>query len=352
MGEFDKTLAKILIVDDQEHNITLLERILGRAGYQKFYSTMDPHQIEKLIKEIGPDIVLLDLHMPGMDGLESLKLIREITDANSYLPVLMLSADMTPEAKKDGLQAGANDFLTKPYDRIEVILRINNLLKTRHLHLQLQQQNNTLEARVLKRTSELERAKLEILQLLGRAAEYRDDKTGSHTQRVGYLSGLIASRLGLSEPEVNLLRKAAPLHDIGKIGIADDILLKPGRFEPHEFEIMKQHTIIGSNILAGSSFAVLKLAGIIAHSHHEKWDGSGYPLGLKGVDIPIESRIVALADFYDALTHKRPYKEGWSSEEAIAEIIRQKGFHFEPAVVEAFLHVFQQNKSVLEAGIE
>ncbi|WP_141501492.1 HD domain-containing phosphohydrolase [Paenibacillus luteus] len=346
MGEFFKELAKILIVDDQEHNITLLERILGRAGFKNLYSTMDPYQIERLITEVDPDIILLDLHMPGMNGIESLKLIRAMVDLNSYLPVLMLSADITPEAKQEGLQAGANDFLTKPYDRNEVILRINNLLKTRQLHLQLQQHNITLEERVRKRTEELEQAKLEILQLLGRASEYRDDKTGSHTQRVGYLSGLIASGLGLPEAEVNLIRKAAPLHDIGKIGISDDILLKPGRFEPHEFETMKQHTVIGASILEGSSFAVLKLAGIIAHSHHEKWDGTGYPLGLSGEEIPIESRIVAIADFYDALTHERPYKDAWTSEEALAEIERQSGYHFDPQIVVAFLHTFKEHRYI------
>jgi len=346
MEQLELNLAKILIVDDQEYNVSLLERILGRAGYKQVFSTMDPFQIEQMLAEIDPDIILLDLHMPGMDGLQVLKLIRELTGENNYLPVLMLTADMTSEAKQEVLQAGVNDFLTKPYDRTEVILRINNLLKTRYLHMQLQQHNNTLETRVRERTGELQQAKAEILQLLGRAAEYRDDMTGQHTQRVGHLSALIAGRLGLPEGHIDLIRRAAPLHDIGKIGIPDDILLKPGRFEPHEFERMKTHTTIGANILEGSSFTVLKMAGIIAKSHHEKWDGTGYPEGLKGEEIPIESRIVALADFYDALTHERPYKKAWSTLEAITEVEKQKGYHFDPQIADAFLYLVEKNMLV------
>jgi putative two-component system response regulator len=255
----------------------------------------------------------------------------------------MLTADTTSEVRQQGLQAGVNDFLTKPYDRVEVILRINNLLRTRFLHLELQQNNSTLEEKILKRTNELQLAKFEILQVLGRAAEYRDDMTGQHTQRVGDLSALIASQIGLPQQQVELIRKAAPLHDIGKIGIPDELLLKPGRYEPHEFERMKAHTTIGESILQGSYFDVLKLAGVIARSHHEKWDGTGYPHGLKGEDIPIEARIVALADFYDALTHERPYKRAWTSEEALAEVERQRGLHFEPKIVDAFIQLYQGN---------
>ncbi len=339
MAAFIATQAKVLIVDDQEHNISLLERILGRAGFTELYSTADPHRIEQLLTEIEPDIILLDLHMPGMDGLQAVRLIREQVGQDHYLPVLMLTADNTPKAKQEGLQAGVNDFLTKPYDRTEVVLRIHNLLRTRYLHIQLQEHNASLEQRVLERTEQLFQAKLEILQLLGRASEFRDDMTGNHTQRVGLLSEQIASKLGLPQSQIDLIQMAAPLHDIGKIGMPDHILLKPGRFEPAEFEQMKQHTTIGAQILKDSSFDVLRLAEIISLSHHEKWDGTGYPNGLKGEQIPIEARIVALADFYDALTHERPYKQAWTSEEAIAEVKRQIGVHFDPRVVEAFLAV-------------
>ncbi|UVI33221.1 HD domain-containing phosphohydrolase [Paenibacillus spongiae] len=338
----DIMLSKILIVDDQEFNISLLERILVRAGFKHISSIQDPLRTLAVFTEIEPDIVLLDMHMPGMDGLQVLRLIREHTAADQYLPVLMLTADVTPEMKKQGLQAGVNDFLTKPYDRMEVVLRINNLLKTRQLHKQIQQHKNTLEDRVRERTEELQKAKVEMLHLLGRAAEYRDDMTGSHTLRVGRLSGLIAERLDLSKEHVKMIRMAAPLHDIGKIGIPDEILLKPGRFKPEEFERMKTHTLIGARILEESSFTLLKLAGIIAQSHHEKWDGTGYPHGLHREEIPIEARIVALADFYDALTHERPYKRAWTPEETIAEVKKQSGIHFDPRIVNVFVQLYAE----------
>lgn len=326
----------VLIVDDEEYNCSLLERILARASFQNVHSIMDPSNIPHMLTTYNPDIILLDLHMPKIDGIQALQLIKEYA-GESYLPVLMLTADVTPKAKQEALTAGAHDFLTKPYDRTEVILRITNLLKTRELNIQLQQHNTRLEERVLERTSQLEHAKNEIIELLGRAAEYRDDMTGMHTQRVGKLSALIAKQLGLDEDTVQLIKQAAPLHDIGKIGIPDHILLKPGRFNAEEYEIIKEHSLIGAKILQNSSFAMLKTAEIIAKYHHEKWDGTGYPEGLSGIDIPIEARIVAIADFYDALTHERPYKQAWSKEEAIAEIKKQSGKHFDPDIVLALL---------------
>ncbi|WP_225442508.1 HD domain-containing phosphohydrolase [Paenibacillus lycopersici] len=342
MGMNAPELATILIVDDQEYNISLLERTLSRAQFQAVHSTPDPYRVERLMDEIGPDIVLLDMHMPGMDGLQVLEQIRSRTGEDDYLPVLVLTADTTAEMKQKALAAGANDFLTKPFDRTEVLLRIRNLLKTRQLHVQLRQYNNSLEARVMERTEELGEAKREILQLLGRTSEYRDDITGLHTQRVGRLSELIARRLGLPEQHAEMIGKAAPLHDIGKIGIPDEILMKPGRFEPHEFERMKAHTTIGHHILEGSRFAVLKMAGLIALAHHEKWNGTGYPEGKQGEEIPIEARIVALADFYDALTHERPYKKAWAPKDALAEVVSQRGNHFDPNIVDAFVELFRE----------
>ncbi|MCR8634780.1 HD domain-containing phosphohydrolase [Paenibacillus radicis (ex Xue et al. 2023)] len=335
-------LAKFLIVDDQEYNITLLDRILRRAGFSNLHSTMNSQEIVPLFQEIAPDIVLLDLHMPGIDGFEALKQLRELDKEGSYLPILVLTADVTPEAKKKALQEGANDFLTKPFDKTEVILRINNLLKTRYLYLQLQHQNEHLEERVRERTADLEKAQFEILHLLARTSEFRDDMTGQHTNRVGEMAGMIAQTMALSKQEVELIRLAAPLHDLGKIGIPDEILLKPGRFTPEEFEYMKSHTSIGASILEGSLFPVLKVAEEIAMSHHEKWDGTGYPKGLKGDEIPFVARIVALADFFDALTHERPYKRAWTVSEALSEIDKQRGLHFDPQIVDAFKSIVQK----------
>ena len=342
MGELKK--SKLLIIDDQEYNVSLLERILRRAGFEHIHTTMKAEDIKHLLHTYRPDIVLLDLHMPVMDGREVLQFIREQVGEENYLPVLMLTADITPGVKQEVLEAGANDFLVKPYDRTEVILRINNLLKTRQLHKLLQQNNNKLEERVNQRTEELQYAKFEILELLARAAEYRDDMTGQHTQRVGWLSGKIAEQLGMPEQQIEMIRAAAPLHDIGKIGIPDAVLLKPGRFEPSEFELMKTHTTIGYRILEGTSFSILQLAGIIAMYHHEKWDGSGYPIGLKGEEIPLPARIVALADFYDALTHERPYKRAWTPEETIREVENQRGKHFDPIIADAFIRLYHEGK--------
>jgi putative two-component system response regulator len=331
--------TRFLIVDDQEVNIGLLERILRRADFQHIYSTTNPRDFERLYQEVEPDLVLIDLHMPEVDGFALLRQLGERTDDGQYVPVVVLTADVTPEARKEALQLGANDFLTKPLDRAEVTLRIQYLLRTRYLHLQLQNQNQQLEQMVEERTAELLQAKQEILELLARTSEYRDDDTGRHTQRVGKLAYRVAAAMGLASSEADLIWQASPLHDIGKIGIPDHVLLKPGRFTPEEFEHMKQHTTIGASILEGSSFPVLQLAGTIAASHHEKWDGSGYPNGLRGEQIPLAGRIVAIADFYDALTHERPYKRAWTREEALAEIERQRGAHFDPAVVDAFLSI-------------
>jgi len=249
----------------------------------------------------------------------------------------VLTADATPDAKRRALSAGARDFLTKPLDHIEVLLRIRNLLETRLLHVQLANQNQILDERVRLRTRELEAARVEILERLAVAAEYRDDDTGKHTARVGFVSARIAAAMDRPPSEVELIRRAAPLHDVGKIGIPDAILLKPGKLTPEEWAVMKEHAPIGAGILGGSTAPVLQLAEEIAASHHERWEGGGYPRGLAGTQIPLASRIVAVADVLDATTHERPYKPAWPLEDALAEIEAQAGRHFDPEVVEVFL---------------
>lgn len=337
-GAIDVTDATILIVDDQSYNILLLEELLGHASFKDIVATTDPTRALDLFLSSSPDIVLLDLHMPRLDGYAVLDQIVRRVPSGNYLPILVLTADITPQAKQRALSLGAKDFITKPFDPDEVMLRIRNLLETRRLHLELLQQNRILEERVMERTIDLERAHLQILERLALAAEYRDDDTGEHTQRVGRTSSLIAQELGLPDDEVELMRRAAPLHDVGKIGIPDQILLKPGKLTLAEYEIMKAHTRIGARILSGGRFSLLQAAEEIAITHHERWDGGGYSR-LSAETIPIRGRIVAVADVFDALTHERPYKRAWPEDEAVEEIRQQSGTQFDPRVVGAFLKV-------------
>jgi putative two-component system response regulator len=332
--------ARILIIDDEPGNVELLRRVLGRAGFQKLDSTNDPREAATLYVQTRPDLILLDLHMPHMDGLAVMDQLNQIVEA-SYLPILMLTGDVTPEARRDALSRGAKDFVNKPFNPDEVLLRIGILLETRFLYLQIQSHNQMLEAKVRERTRELESAQIEIIERLARAAEFRDDNTGQHTERVGSMAAQLARELGLPDAQVSLIRRAAPLHDVGKIGIPDSILLKLGKLTPAEFELVKTHTSIGAKILSGSRFALLRLAEEIAFSHHERWDGTGYA-GLSGDRIPLVGRIVTVADVFDALTQKRPYKPAWPLEEAVAEIDRQRGRQFDPDVVEAFLRIIEQ----------
>lgn len=330
------TSARILIVDDEGANVLLLQRILQRAGYSELKSTTDPRHVLPIFTEFKPDAVLLDLHMPHLDGYAVMEQIRSRVADTDFLPILVLTADATPAAKQRALSSGARDFLAKPLDATEVLLRLRNLLETRSIHMEMQTQNEGLEEKVRERTEALENAQLEILGRLARAAEYRDDDTGEHAQRVGNLAAYLAQASGLADDQTDLIRMAAPLHDVGKIGIPDSILLKPGKLEKEEFEVMKTHTTIGAGILSGSRSRLLQLAEEIALYHHEKWDGSGYA-GLSGRDIPLAARMVTVADVFDALTHPRPYREAWPVERAIQEIQAGSGRLFDPAVVGVFL---------------
>jgi putative two-component system response regulator len=336
--------AKILIVDDQPDNIDLLERILRRAGYTQLRSTTRPRQVISIFDEYQPDLILLDLHMPEMGGRELLQLLSSRIPKPSFLPIVILTADITAKAKREALLVGASDFLTKPVDSVEVLLRIRNLLQTRFLNLEVQQYNHSLEEKVKHRTRELELAQIEIIECLAKASEFRDYDTGEHTRRVGDMSAKLALALGYSQEEADMIALAAALHDIGKIGIPDEILLKPGGLSDEEFEIMKTHTSIGQQIISNIHFPILRYARSIALTHHEKWDGSGYPHGLKGNEIPLEGQIVSIADVYDALTHQRPYKTAWTSERALAEIKRQSNKQFNPELVDIFVDIISGDK--------
>lgn len=328
--------ARILIIDDNEANIEALKRILRRAGFGFVNYTTDPTKGIALTQTWSPDLMLLDLHMPGLDGFGVLEAIRPQLNAG-YLPVLMLTGDSSDETKQRALSGGAKDFLTKPFDATEVLLRIENLLETRSLYGAIQEQNQLLELRVAERTRELEEAQLEILERLAAAAEFRDDDTGRHTHRVGHLAAQLAAEIGLPGVRVEIIRRAAPLHDVGKIGIPDGILLKPGRLTVKQRRIMQSHTTIGATMLAGGRSPLVRTAEVIAHCHHERWDGKGYPRGLAGEQIAMEARIVAVADFLDALTHDRPYRKAWSFERTLDAIIAERGLHFDPCTVDALL---------------
>jgi putative two-component system response regulator len=330
--------ARILVVDDEELNVKLLQEILQRAGFENLTTTSDSSAVVDLVARTTPDLVVLDLHMPAPNGFELMERLGAGRD-DSWFQVLVLTADDTPEVKQRALSVGAADFLTKPFDPAEVLLRIENLLKIELLQLELRGENQRLEKNVYERTSELNAARIEVVERLAVAAEYRDDDTGEHAHRVGRTSALIAEEIGLREPDTALIRQAAPLHDLGKIGIPDSVLLKPGALTRAEFELMKTHAEIGASILSGSRSRMLQAGEEIARSHHERWDGGGYPAGLARESIPLQGRIVAVADVFDALTHERPYKQAWPVEDALAEIHRQSGRQFDPVVVEAFEHL-------------
>ncbi len=328
--------ARLLIIDDEEHNIHLLTRVLQRGGYHQTESCLDAREALSTFQKFAPDLVLLDLQMPHKNGLQVMSELQRCTPLHSFVPIVILTADTTQESRRKALANGASDFLTKPFDATEVQLRIHNLLHTRFL-------TQNLEGKILQRTHALEDAQFEVLQRLAQAGEFRDDDTGQHTQRVGILAEALAGEFGWEESQVRLMRQAAPLHDVGKIGISDLILLKPGKLTTEEFMVMKQHTVIGANILTNGRSALMNMAERIALSHHERWDGGGYPGNLASDFIPIEGRMLAIVDVFDALTHERPYKSAWTVGEALAEIEKQSGTQFDPQLVAAFLKLPHAN---------
>jgi putative two-component system response regulator len=294
-------------------------------------------------------MVLLDLLMPNMDGFALMELLRRRIPPEVFLPILVLTADTLPETRRRALALGAKDFLTKPFDSIEVMLRIWNLLETRFLYRQLESRNAQLGDQVERGMRELDAAQTEIIWRLTRAAESRDEDTGLHTQRVARISALIARALQLDDEQVELIRRAAPLHDIGKVAVPDQILRKTGRLTPEEFEVIKQHSDFGGKLLAGSRLPLLQVAHAIALHHHERWDGTGYPQALKGPAIPIAARIVAVADAFDALTHERPYKSAWPITAAVQEIVACAGTRYDPDVVEALMQVLNWDGMIAPA---
>ncbi len=337
-------MGKILVIDDEQRNLVVMEALLTPLGHDVRLARNGEEGLHAARND-PPDLILLDIQMPGIDGFEVARRVKS-EEKTRLIPVVMVTGLTDEQARETALEAGADDFLSKPVDRTELRTRVRSLLKVKAFNDHMLHYQKELEAEVASRTEQLRealernnRASLETIHRLSRAAEYKDEDTGEHIVRMSHYSAAIAEKMGLQEKTVESILYAAPLHDIGKIGIPDRILLKPGKLEPEEWEIMKQHSMIGAGILKQSDSGVIRLAEIIALSHHERWDGSGYPRGLAEEDIPLAGRIVAIADVFDALTSKRPYKEAFSLDKAFGIILEGQGRHFDPAVVDAFFGI-------------
>ena len=339
--------APILIVDDLEPNVILLENLLRQRGYRNVFSTRDPFTVAPLHRAHHFALILLDLQMPGLDGLGVMAQLRE--DAReAFLPVLVITAQTDLELRLQALARGARDYISKPFVVAEVAQRIRNLLEVQLYYRERQQQAEILELRVRERTRQLEETQIEILRRLARAGEYRDNETGHHVIRVSQSSQALALEHGLEANAAEMILHASPMHDVGKIGIPDHILLRPGRLEGADLEQMRRHVEIGASILAGHDAPVMQMAYRIAMAHHERWDGQGYPLALVAEAIPVEARIVAVCDVFDALTSKRPYKSAWTVDDAVAYLRRESAGHFDPQLVECFLRILPQVLAIRE----
>ena len=327
--------ARILIVDDEIINVSILEELFEINGFQNIEGFTDPVKALELYKNIDFDIILLDINMPVMNGFEFMENI-DVVDKKNPPPVLVLTALHDNQTRMQALTGGASDFVTKPFQSDEVICRVNNLLELHCAKKSLIHLNHDLERKVEERTQDFIQSQKEALRSLGAAAEFRDMDTASHTIRVGWYSRILGEKIGISGNDLEILFQAAPMHDIGKVGIPDSILLKQGKLTSDEWDIMKSHSEIGARILENHTSPLMLAAKEIAHCHHEKWDGSGYPYNLKGNDIPINARLVIIADIFDALTITRPYKDEWPLDKAIEYIRSESGNFFEPDLIKVF----------------
>jgi two-component system response regulator RpfG len=330
-------MATVLIIDDQATSRQILAQIVKSIDASLEIELFEKaHAALQWLQERPADLILTDYKMPGMNGIEFLHLARNLPMAQ-YVPVIMITSHEQSEIRYQALELGATDFLSKPIDHSECRARFRNLLQLQQQRLIIEDRANWLEQKVTEATQAIRLREHETLLRLAKAGEYRDKETGNHIIRMAKYARLIAEQLGMDAEECETLEKAAPMHDIGKIGIPDEILLKPGRLTVEEFAVIKQHTRIGYEILKDSPSKYLQMGAVIALGHHEKFDGSGYPQALSGDKIPVVARVVAVADVYDALSSKRCYKPSWSESDVLHLVNTQRGLHFDPECVDAFM---------------
>lgn len=340
----DLSNCKILLVDDTKTNLDVL--IQSLKDEYKLAVALTGHKALEYARNNSPDLILLDVMMPELDGFTVCQKLKQ-DSVTHEIPVIFITAMDASKDKNKGFEIGGVDYITKPFDVIEVKARVKTHLNLKLAQQKLKHQNTILEEKVKERTRKIFETQIEILERLGLAAEHRDSETGAHIKRMSEYCRLLGKAAGLPAEEYNNLALASTMHDVGKIGIPDTILLKPGKLTEEEMATMKTHPVLGARILSGSKSRLLEVAEVIALTHHEKWNGSGYPYGLKGKEIPLVGRIACLCDVFDALVSKRPYKEAWPMAKAMSEIRSQSGADFDPELVELFLGMEQELKAIL-----